>query len=1134
MEVSIIIPASAIALPDYHLVLAECLESVRANAGYDNYEILIVDNVMHGQAARAFLRSAKRQGCRVLPYPFKFHRSRISNFAARHARGDFLLFLDSDALPGPNFLASLVGAARSCEGVEAVGARIVDAARTSRQVCGFKRAKDAFVPADAADLSPGQVADREGLSLCCLLIGKKTFDRLGGFDERYRFYNADIDLCQRIRLSGGRCVLAADAFVLHRGGLTRGIFRSNRYPKVQDDRILRRTWIGNDAEATPPEMLVVKLLTLGDAVMVTPALKAIRETRPGARITLVTCRDWKEVFEGNPFVDEVIAVERPPSRVAPGYLFYDSVTHAFLQKKQWAEVIEFNCLDFLPQYRRTGLHFRDFYAEMAGVYPLRDTKYFIAVGEKDRRAAQEVLSACRPGPKTICVHTNAGWALKNWPRTKWLEFAAQIRRTFGARVVQVGLPEERIDSPDMIDLCGTLGLKELAALFETADLFVGLDSGLMHLASAVGAPVVALFGPTHARVALPNCDNYVAVQAPASCEVPCGLTACVRGVECMQSIRVETVVRAATRLLERKGPVREEWKGDEPAHTFFTDWEWHTRPAGAAVHAKGGWGEPQRPAAGAASSSVPVRRTKRILFQARGNLFALPGGDTEVLLNLERRLGDLGFAIAFSSDPNAPLADADLVHVLNFDTPFALNAARRRVPYVVTPMYEDINRYLVKSMAACAFFLEESLNGRAAGLDPGEFLRGLEGGAAPPDFRFVAGAACAVFASGASEAERIRAHFPETRRVEIARVGFNVPTDSEGASGRRFREEYGVENFVLCVGRLESRKNQLMLLYALRNEDVPLVFVNSETVQPDYEELCRNFRRKGPTVFTGRLSRAMLFSAYEAAAVHALPSWYELPGLATLEAAWFGCRVVASRWGTVEEYLGPNAFYCEPDDPAGIRDAVCRALVAAPDPALRRRVEKYSWEREAENIAAVYDAVLAEARSRKGRRRICADAKAAEAEAAYRALRERAYHLAARQPLRALEIVESCGARGEGDPTMQIAAGLSHLALMRYAEAERYLREALDRQPWCDLRCRLFLALACMKQGKDDQAATVLKEALVVHPFADDKGRALAFGYLAEALTRCGLPAEAARAREQAERLSAWFARRGQGTAAHV
>ncbi len=107
-----------------------------------------------------------------------------------------------------------------------------------------------------------------------------------------------------------------------------------------------------------------------------------------------------------------------------------------------------------------------------------------------------------------------------------------------------------------------------------------------------------------------------------------------------------------------------------------------------------------------------------------------------------------------------------------------------------------------------------------------------------------------------------------------------------------------MHDFVLCVARLEPRKNQLMLLEALRDDPRPMVLIagGAEYV-PAYAQLCRSFPRRGPTLVLGRLPGAMLAAAYRAAAVHCLPSWFELPGLVTLEAARHGARIAASSWG---------------------------------------------------------------------------------------------------------------------------------------------------------------------------------------------------------------------------------------------
>src|SRR3990172_2457651 len=98
----------------------------------------------------------------------------------------------------------------------------------------------------------------------------------------------------------------------------------------------------------------------------------------------------------------------------------------------------------------------------------------------------------------------------------------------------------------------------------------------MHIASAANTPIIAMFSVTHAKVGAPNSDNFITIQAPLSCEIPCGLKHCYKEINCTDSISVNTVLKAAEKLLNRKEAIKEDWKGDLPAQILFKDWEWHT------------------------------------------------------------------------------------------------------------------------------------------------------------------------------------------------------------------------------------------------------------------------------------------------------------------------------------------------------------------------------------------------------------------------------------------------------------------------------------------------------------------------------------------------------------------------------
>ena len=363
---------------------------------------------------------------------------------------------------------------------------------------------------------------------------------------------------------------------------------------------------------------------------------------------------------------------------------------------------------------------------------------------------------------------------------------------------------------------------------------------------------------------------------------------------------------------------------------------------------------------------LPLREEKhlRVLMQNRPNTFDAPGGDTVVMENLKRELEKLGVEVDISTQIES-LEGYDLVHTFNFVLPemvklVAHNAMKDNKPFVVTTLYEDLPRHLYQSLKMAAILKEYIEKGQPQG-DFARMCASLKRIKPHPnaDDSFNVRQAAALMPCGETEARLLKKEFPFARRLRPVPFGCNI-RDIEVGPELFFRET-GLKDFVFCVGRLEARKNQLMLLKALENDDIPVVFASGGfTYQPKYVKLCQRFKRRGKTLFMERLSEEMLVSAYKAAKVHALPSWYELPGLVTLEAAYYGCNVVASTRGGLHDYLGDNVHYCEPDDEDSIRRAVMDALDSPINPALKELAAQFTWERTARETIKVYREVVEE------------------------------------------------------------------------------------------------------------------------------------------------------------------------------
>jgi glycosyltransferase involved in cell wall biosynthesis len=180
---------------------------------------------------------------------------------------------------------------------------------------------------------------------------------------------------------------------------------------------------------------------------------------------------------------------------------------------------------------------------------------------------------------------------------------------------------------------------------------------------------------------------------------------------------------------------------------------------------------------------------------------------------------------------------------------------------------------------------------------------------------------------------------------------FVEPQDSE-----LFRTAFGIEGqFILNVGNLEPRKNQLELVRALRGHPLPLVLLGHRR---DEAYAAQVLAEGGSQVrYIGPLDHAdpRLASALGACSVFVLPSTLETPGLAALEAAAAGAPLVVTSEGPTRDYFGIHAHYVDHRDSRDIRRGIDDALSGVPGPGLKAHVSsRFSWPKVTEALVEVY------------------------------------------------------------------------------------------------------------------------------------------------------------------------------------
>jgi len=344
----------------------------------------------------------------------------------------------------------------------------------------------------------------------------------------------------------------------------------------------------------------------------------------------------------------------------------------------------------------------------------------------------------------------------------------------------------------------------------------------------------------------------------------------------------------------------------------------------------------------------------RVLMAIRPDYLTVAGGDSVQLLRTREALLRAGVAVEVMTEMPDSLREFDLIHCFNLTRPHdALRHAWRAQaadrPVALSTIYWEMDDLWLR----------------------GNPFRPAERALQPP-WDAMSRAHLALLQAQAQTVVTMSDWFLPNSRAEgqLVTERLGAPADQQtvavlgvdpiffSGDAARFEAAHGLRDFVLCVGRLDHRKNQEALLHALRETQLPLVLIG-DAADAAYAARCRAAAAEGVR-FLPAMEPAQLADAYAAARVHALPSWYETPGLVNLEAAAAGCALVTTDRGSAREYFGDTAHYCDPRDPASIRAAVRAAWEAPPDPSLAELVRtRYTWDAAAEQTRVGYERAIA-------------------------------------------------------------------------------------------------------------------------------------------------------------------------------
>jgi heptosyltransferase-2 len=328
---------------------------------------------------------------------------------------------------------------------------------------------------------------------------------------------------------------------------------------------------------------------VGDAVMAIPALEAIRRAKPDDEIVLLARPAVADLFSGQPFANRVIRYDfRGAHR---GWLGREKLASELRNGKFAAAVLLQNAFDAAWLAWRAGIPERIGYARDArgplltkavrvprqGEIPKHESHYYLEllrragwiagfnalptvrlqISEENRAVAESRLQGAGSAANSwrVAIAPGASYgAAKCWPPDRFALLADRLISECGADVIFFGTPEEkeiagliraRMNSR-AIFLVGETSMRELAALFASCSVFVGNDSGAMHVAAAAGIPVVGVFGSTDPEGTQPVTEQFTLVREAVPCS-PCFLRRCPVDHRCMTRISAESVLQAVLR-----------------------------------------------------------------------------------------------------------------------------------------------------------------------------------------------------------------------------------------------------------------------------------------------------------------------------------------------------------------------------------------------------------------------------------------------------------------------------------------------------------------------------------------------------------------------------------------------------------
>ncbi len=331
--------------------------------------------------------------------------------------------------------------------------------------------------------------------------------------------------------------------------------------------MLRKTYV--------QKILVVRYGTIGDAILASAFLRELRKSCEEAQIdVLVDCISY-EVIKECSYINSIHKVNgkyRSLFRYIEMFRGYDTVY--FLKNDNFFTKVAFlarvkNRIGF--RLRRNfaltkkvnyepDMHEIDCYLSMLDDYSNSMSEVWIS--DESRKSVQKILEDIKH--KIVVIQATSRFKIKNWTDKNWVKIIKYLSDELNFQVVYLGSSNDDYSGINKslsdvkippVNLCGQVSIKESMAIIEKATLYIGVDSGLGHVAAALDIPSISLMGPTSTKHWRPRSDKNTVISKFFKCS-PCILQPkakcrCKGIADCMQAITAEDVIYAISQKLDQ-------------------------------------------------------------------------------------------------------------------------------------------------------------------------------------------------------------------------------------------------------------------------------------------------------------------------------------------------------------------------------------------------------------------------------------------------------------------------------------------------------------------------------------------------------------------------------------------------------